>query len=51
MPYIDRGAAKIWYTDQGTGFPMLTLAPAGKLSSVPLWDMKAIKQLTAYDGQ
>ena len=32
MPYVDRGKAKIWYTVQGTGFPMLTLAPGGKAS-------------------
>ena len=51
MPYVDRGAAKIWYTEQGTGFPMLTLAPGGMRSSVPLWEMAAINPLTAYAGQ
>ena len=34
MPYVDNGEAKIWYTQQGTGFPMLTLAPGGMRSSV-----------------
>ena len=51
MPYVDRGEAKIWYTEQGTGFPMLTLAPGGMRSSVPLWEMAAINPLTAYAGQ
>lgn len=37
VPYVDSGEAKIWYTEQGTGFPMLALAPGGMRSSVPLW--------------
>ena len=36
VPYVDSGEAKIWYTKQGTGFPVLTLAPGGMRSSVPL---------------
>ena len=51
VPYVDIGEAKIWYTEQGTGFPMLTLAPGGMSSSVPLWEMAAINPLTAYAGQ
>ena len=51
MPYVDHGEAKIWYTEQGTGFPMLTLAPGGMRSSVPLWEMAAINPLTAYAGR
>ena len=51
MPYADSGEARIWYTEQGTGFPMLTLAPGGMRSSVPLWEMAAINPLTAYAGQ
>ena len=51
MPYVDSGEAKIWYTEQGTGFPLLALAPGGMRSSVPLWEMAAINPLTAYVGQ
>jgi pimeloyl-ACP methyl ester carboxylesterase len=51
VPYVGIGEAKIWYTEQGTGFPMLTLAPGGMSSSVPLWEMAAINPLTAYAGQ
>ena len=51
MPYVDRGEAKIWYTEQGTGFPMLTLAPGGMRSSVALWENAAINPLTAYAGK
>jgi pimeloyl-ACP methyl ester carboxylesterase len=51
VPYVERGGARIWYTGQGTGFPMLTLAPGGMRSSVPLWEMAAISPLTACAGQ
>jgi len=51
VPYVDNGEAKIWYTEQGTGFPMLTLAPGGMRSSAPLWEMAAINPLAAYAGQ
>jgi len=33
VPYVDNGGARIWYTAQGTGFAMLTLAPGGMRSS------------------
>ncbi|HUN33606.1 MAG TPA: alpha/beta hydrolase [Trebonia sp.] len=51
MPYVDSGGARIWYTGQGTGFPLLTLAPGGMRSSAPLWEMAAINPLAAYAGQ
>jgi hypothetical protein len=37
VPYVNSGEAKIWYTEKGAGFPVLTLAPGGMRSSVPLW--------------
>jgi pimeloyl-ACP methyl ester carboxylesterase len=51
VPYVERGGVRIWYTVRGTGFPMLTLAPGGMRSSVPLWEMAAISPLTACAGQ
>ena len=51
MPFVDSGGARIWYTEQGTGFPMLTLAPGGMRSGASLWDAAAINPLTAYAGQ
>lgn len=39
MPFVGRGEARIWYTVQGSGFPVLTLAPGGMRPSVPLWEM------------
>jgi pimeloyl-ACP methyl ester carboxylesterase len=51
VPYVDRGEARIWYTEQGTGFAVLTLAPGGMRSSVPMWQMAAVNPLTAYAGQ
>jgi pimeloyl-ACP methyl ester carboxylesterase len=50
VPYVDRDEAKIWYTQQGTGFPLLTLAPGGMRSSVATWDHAPINPLTAYAG-
>jgi pimeloyl-ACP methyl ester carboxylesterase len=51
VPYVDSGGARIWYTEQGAGFPLLTLAPGGMRSSVPLWEAAAINPLTAYARQ
>jgi len=51
VPFVDSGGARIWYTEQGTGFPMLTLAPGGMRSSASLWEAAAINPLTAYAGQ
>ncbi|MGH3171083.1 MAG: alpha/beta fold hydrolase, partial [Trebonia sp.] len=51
MPYVDRGETKIWYEEQGTGFPLLTLAPGGMRSSIALWEHAAINPLSAYAGQ
>ena len=51
MPFVDSGGARIWYTVQGAGFPMLTLAPGGMQSGVSLWEAAAINPLTAYAGQ
>jgi pimeloyl-ACP methyl ester carboxylesterase len=51
VPYVDSGGARIWYTDQGAGFPMLTLAPGGMRSSVSLWQAAAINPLTAFAGR
>jgi pimeloyl-ACP methyl ester carboxylesterase len=51
VPYVDHGDAKIWFEEQGTGFPMLTLAPGGMRSGVAMWEHAAINPLTAYAGQ
>jgi pimeloyl-ACP methyl ester carboxylesterase len=51
VPYVDHGDAKIWFEEQGTGFPMLTLAPGGMRSGVEMWPHAAINPLTAYAGQ
>ncbi|MDQ2874022.1 MAG: hypothetical protein M3Y33_04080 [Actinomycetota bacterium] len=51
MPFVDSGEARIWCTEQGAGFPMLTLAPGGMRSGVSLWEAAAINPLTAYVGQ
>jgi len=52
VPFVERGETKIWYEEHGTtGFPVLTLAPGGMRSAIPLWEKAAINPLTAYAGQ
>jgi pimeloyl-ACP methyl ester carboxylesterase len=51
VPYVERGKARIWYEEQGTGFPMLALAPGGMASTVAAWGRAALNPLTAYAGQ
>lgn len=38
MPTITHGNASIYYEDHGKGFPILTFAPAGLLSTIAVWD-------------
>ena len=36
MPYVDRGEARIWYTEQGTGFPVLALTDIAAATGRPV---------------
>ena len=38
MPIIQNNGATIYYEDHGKGFPILTFAPAGLLSTIKVWD-------------
>jgi pimeloyl-ACP methyl ester carboxylesterase len=51
MPYVERGEARLWFEEQGDGFPLLALAPGGMSSTVAAWGHAAINPLTAYAGQ
>jgi pimeloyl-ACP methyl ester carboxylesterase len=51
VPYVVRGKTRIWYEEQGSGFPMLTLAPGGMASTVAAWGHAALNPLAAYAGQ
>ena len=37
MPIFERGETKLYYEEQGAGFPLLLIAPGGMRSSVPFW--------------
>ncbi len=38
MPIIEHNGASIYYEEHGQGFPILTFAPAGLLSTISVWD-------------
>lgn len=38
MPTIQNNGATIYYEEYGSGFPLLTFAPAGLLSKIAVWD-------------
>lgn len=38
MPTFRQGDVEIYYEDQGSGFPVLLIAPGGMRSAVSLWD-------------
>lgn len=38
MPAVRNGNATIYYEEHGRGFPILTFAPAGLLSTIKVWD-------------
>jgi pimeloyl-ACP methyl ester carboxylesterase len=53
MPTIQRGAATLHYEEHGRGFPILTFAPAGLLSTISVWSqpMAPINPITEWSGQ
>ena len=38
MPIFTRGDIKLYYEEQGKGFPLLLIAPGGMRSAVSFWD-------------
>lgn len=38
MPTIQNNGATVYYEEHGKGFPILTFAPAGLLSTIAVWD-------------
>lgn len=37
MPYLDRPGVRLHYTDRGSGFPVLLIAPGGMRSEIAAW--------------
>ena len=52
MPIIQNNGATIYYEDHGKGFPILTFAPAGLLSTIKVWDsaMAPLKPVAEWAG-
>ena len=52
MPIIQNNGATIYYEDHGKGFPILTFAPAGLLSTIKVWDsaMAPVKPVAEWAG-
>jgi pimeloyl-ACP methyl ester carboxylesterase len=38
MPFFESGDVKLYYTEEGQGFPLLLIAPGGMRSSVGFWE-------------
>lgn len=52
MPTIQSNGATIYYEEYGKGFPILTFAPAGLLSTIKVWDgaMAPIKPVAEWSA-
>jgi pimeloyl-ACP methyl ester carboxylesterase len=52
MPTIQNNGATIYYEEHGSGFPILTFAPAGLLSTISVWDsaMAPIKPVAEWSA-
>ncbi len=48
MPFYQRGEAKIYYEESGSGFPILLLAPGAMQSTIAFWDRAAFNPIHYY---
>jgi pimeloyl-ACP methyl ester carboxylesterase len=53
MPSIQNGDATIYFEEYGQGFPILTFAPGGQLSSIDYWSRPAspVNPITAFGSE
>jgi pimeloyl-ACP methyl ester carboxylesterase len=53
MPSIQNGNATIYYEEYGEGFPILTFAPGGQLSTIEFWSRPAspVNPITAFGSE
>lgn len=53
MPTIQNNGATIYYEEHGSGFPILTFAPAGLLSTISVWDsaMAPVKPVADWSSR
>ena len=52
MPTLEHHGASIYYEEYGKGFPILTFAPAGLLSTIAVWDtaMAPVKPVAEWSA-
>ena len=52
MPTVEHNGANIYYEEHGKGFPILTFAPAGLLSTIAAWDstMAPVKPVAEWSA-
>jgi pimeloyl-ACP methyl ester carboxylesterase len=52
MPILEHKGASIYYEEHGKGFPILTFAPAGLLSTIAVWDsaMAPVKPVAEWSA-
>ena len=52
MPTLEHQGASIYYEEHGQGFPILTFAPAGLLSTIAVWDsaMAPVKPVAEWSA-
>jgi len=51
MPFLERDGASIYYEEQGSGFPLLLLAPGGLNSAVTFWDRMPLNPRQAFSNE
>jgi pimeloyl-ACP methyl ester carboxylesterase len=47
MPFYERGEARIYYEEQGDGFPLLLIAPGGMNSAIAFWSRMPFNPIEA----
>ena len=48
MPFYERGQAKIYYEEHGSGFPLLLLAPGAMQSTIDFWKRAPFDPIEVY---
>ena len=50
MPFFEQGQTRLYYEEQGSGFPILFIAPGGMRSAIPFWDNAPWNPIEALAG-
>ena len=50
MPFYERDAAKIYYEELGSGFPLLLISPGGMNSVISFWERMPFNPIESFKG-